>query len=146
MTGTASPFLKHPGSWELSSSPFHTRQTPNLSIDPARVPSVPGAEPGGEPGQDPGVSAQQLCRAVSLPPRRTGGQAGPGTRHPEVTCGQGPGHPQVTCGQGPGHPQVTCRQGPGHPQVTCAQGPGASIWDLAPCHLPWVPATHGETP
>ena len=53
-----------------------------------------------------------------------GGQAGPGTRHPEVTCGQGPGHPQVTCGQ----------------------GPGASIWDLAPRHLLWVPATHGETP
>lgn len=124
MTGTAAPFLEHPGSWEPSNSPFHTCWAPNLSIDPARVPSVPGAEPGGEPGQDPGVSAQQLCRAVSLPPTCTGGQAGLGTRLPEVTRGQGPGHPQVTCGQ----------------------GPVASIWDLAPRHPLRVPATHGETP
>ena len=37
------------------------RLTPNLSIDPARAPSVPNAEPGGEPGQDSRISVRSFA-------------------------------------------------------------------------------------
>lgn len=110
MTGTAARFLEHPISWEpLSHVPDPEPQhRPREGPLRARCRARRGAGPGLQ------NQCTQLCRAVSLPPTRTGGQAGPWTRHPQVTCGQGPGHPEVTC----------------------RQRPGTSIWDLATHHPP----------
>lgn len=133
-------------------SPFHTRLTLNLSIDPARAPPMSSAEPGREPGQDSGISVQQLCRAVSLPPTHTGGQAGPWTHHPQVTCGQGPGHPEVTCRQGPGtliwnlaiSPPAT-PTGPCHPwQDTATAGRSDATYVLEASHKALLLWTCGE--